>query len=105
MTVKQSRLEVQGIVTLAGVPIVQCRMLGENGEIISKWQCSPMEAREHAQLMVEAAMNAIYDAAIMLWAKETWPNDKMMGPRMLALVRDHRADHWGLPDTPDDWRT
>ena len=49
-------------------------------------------------------MNAVYDAALNLWAKETWPDNPMMGARLLALVRDHRADHWGLPDQPDDWR-
>jgi hypothetical protein len=99
------RLEVQGIVAMAtGMPIVQCRMLGRDDEVLAEWQCEPMEAREHAQLMVEAAMNAVYDAALILWAKETWPDDELMGPRMVALVREHRADHWGLPDTPSDWR-
>jgi hypothetical protein len=28
----------------------------------------------------------------------------MMGARMLKLIRDFRADAWGLPDQPDDWR-
>ena len=99
------RLEVQGIVSAAtGEPLVQFAQLDDNGIRLAGWQASVMEAREMAQQIVEAAMNAVYDGAIIAWAKETWPDDEMMGPRMLALIRDFRADHWGLPDQPEDWR-
>lgn len=67
------------------------------------WQASPAQAREMAQQVQEAATNAVYDAAIALWARETWPNDPMVGANMLRIIREHRADSWGLPDQPDDW--
>jgi len=99
------RLEVQGIVSAStGLPFVQFRQV-EDGQAVAQWQASPAEAREMAQQVVEAAMNAVYDAAIVAWAKETWPEDgEAMAGRMLMLIRDHRADAWGLPDQPEDWR-
>lgn len=99
------RLEVQGIVSAeTNVPLVQFRQLDDDGKLQVGWQSGVIEAREMAQQVVEAAMNAVYDAAIVAWAKEMWPDDETMGPRMLMLIRDYRADHWGLPDQPDDWR-
>jgi hypothetical protein len=99
------RLEVQGIVSAkTGEPFVQFRQLNDNDDVEAEWQASPAEAREMAQQVVEAAMNAVYDAAINAWAKETWPDDPLMGARMLQLIRDYRADTWGLPDRPEDWR-
>lgn len=98
-----NRIEVQGIVSVQnGQPIVQFRHL-EDGELVVGWQVGPHEAREMAQQIQEAATNAVYDAAIMLWASETWPDDPVMGARMLQMIRTHRADAWGLPDQPDDW--
>lgn len=100
------RLEVQGIVSAqTGLPLVQFRQLGDDGKLEAGWQATPAEAREMAQQVQEAATNAVYDAALILWAKETWPDDPAMGARMLQLIRDHRADAWGLPDQPEDWRT
>jgi hypothetical protein len=101
---KKSRLEVQGIVSVkTGKPLVQFRQVMD-GKAVAEWQASPVEARKMAQMVVEAAMNAVYDAAINSWANETWPDDPMMGARMLNLIRDYRADTWGLPDQPKDWR-
>jgi hypothetical protein len=98
------RLEVQGIVSSkTDEPLVQFRQLDDDGKLVVGWQTSVGEAREMAQQVVEAAMNATYDAAIVAWAKETWPDDPNMGGRMLMLIRDYRADAWGLPDQPDDW--
>jgi hypothetical protein len=98
------RLEVQGIVAAkTGEPIVQFRQV-EDGAVVVEWQAGVSDAREMAQQIVEAAMNATYDAAIIAWANEAWPDDPMMGARMLKLIRDFRADAWGLPDQPDDWR-
>jgi len=97
-------LEVQGIVSSkTGEPLVQLRQ-NQNGRPPVEFQVSPGDARQIAQQLQEAATNAVYDAAIWLWAKETWPNDPEMGGRMLQLIREHRADAWGLPDTPEDWR-
>ncbi len=105
MSQRGGRLEVQGIVSVAtGEPLVQFRQIGADGEIIAEWQAGVLEAREMAQQVVEAAMNAVYDGALLAWAKETWPDDPSMGARLLSLVRDYRADAWGLPDNPDDWR-
>ena len=98
------RLEVQGIVSAkTGEPLVQFRQVEDDGRVSAEWQSVPADAREMAQQVVEAAMNAVYDAAIIAWAKETWPDDEMMGARMLMLIRDYRADSWGLPDQPKDW--
>jgi len=99
------RLEVQGIVSVkTGEPVVQFRELDAEGKTIAEWQAGVLEAREMAQQVVEAAMNATYDAALNAWAKEQWPDDPQMGARLLMLVRDYRADTWGLPDQPEDWR-
>lgn len=99
------RLEVQGIVSVEnGLPFVQCRQLDDEDNLEAQWQVTPADAREMAQKMVEASMNAVYDAAIVAWAKEAWPNDDEMGTRMLMLIRQYRADIWGLPDRPKDWR-
>lgn len=98
-------LEVQGIVSAqTGEPLVQFRQLDDDGELQAGWQAVPVDAREMAQQIVEAAMNAVYDAALWTWAKEIWPDDPEMGWRMLDLIRRYRADIWGLPDQPKDWR-
>lgn len=99
------RLEVQGIVSARdGIPRVQFRQLDDNGQVEAMWQSEIIEAREMSQQIVEAAMNAVYDAAIIAWAKEMWPDDDLMGGKMLTLIRAFRADRWGLPDQPEDWR-
>lgn len=100
------RLEVQGIVSkLDNLPYVQFRQLNDNDKIEAEWQASPAEAREMAQMVVEASMNAVYDASIIAWAKEMWPNDEQRVWGLLTMIRDYRADKWGLPDRPEDWRT
>jgi hypothetical protein len=100
-----ARLEVQGIVAAAnGLPFVQCRQLNDEGELESQFQFSPAEARDVAQNLIEASFNAVYDAALIAWAKEMSPEDEEMGPRMVMIIREFRADKWGLPDQPEDWR-
>ena len=65
------RLEVQGIVSVKdGMPRVQFRQI-EDGEIKAEWQADVLEAREMAQQILEAAMNATYDAALVSWCKAT----------------------------------
>jgi len=99
------RFEVQGIVSMkTGEPIVQMRQVDDNGVEESRFQLSPMDAREIAQNILEAASNAVYDAALIAWAKEAFPEDEMMGIAMVDLIRKYRADKWGLPDRPEDWR-
>ena len=100
------RLEVQGIVSAqTGEPLVQFRQV-ENGTVTAEWQAGVSNAREMAQQVVEAAMNATYDAALVAWAKETWPGPdaERMAAGLLLAIRRFRADTWGLPDQPDDWR-
>jgi hypothetical protein len=98
------RLEVQGIVSSrTGEPLVQFRQVEDGREPI-EFQVPPADAREMAQQIVEAAMNAVYDAAIWAWAKEQWPDDPSMGAGLIDIIRRHRADAWGLPDQPEDWR-
>lgn len=100
-----ARLEVQGIVSMAnGLPMIQCRQLDDEGNLESQFQFSPAEAREVAQNIIEASFNAVYDAALIAWAKEASPEQPEMGPQMVALIRQFRADKWGLPDQPEDWR-
>lgn len=99
------RLEIQGIVSASdGLPYVQFRQLDDEGNLELGWQSTPMEARELSHQILEAAMNSIYDAAIISWAKETGPEGEYMGSKLLVLIREHRSDHWGLPDQPEDWR-
>jgi hypothetical protein len=99
------RLEVQGIVSAkTGEPIVQFRQV-EDGKVTAEWQAGVADAREMAQQVVEAAMNATYDAALIAWAKETWPDDwQQIAGGLLPIIRQFRADAWGLPDQPEDWR-
>lgn len=100
------RFEVQGIVAFSnGMPYVQLRQLDDNDVEESKIQVSPAEAREIAQNILEAATNAIYDAAVISWSKEYDPeNGEVMGMALIDLIRKYRADKWGLPDRPEDWR-
>lgn len=96
---------MQGIVSVAtGEPLVQFRQVAADGTVIAMWQQPPADAREHAQMVIEAAMNAVYDAALIAWAKTAWPDDPNMGAGLVDIIRTYRADTWGLPDQPDDWR-
>lgn len=99
------RLEVQGIVAAnTREPVVQCRMLDDDDNETAKWQATVGEAREMAQQLVEAAMNATYDAAIFTWAIDEVKIEEHAAYGMLDAVRRFRADTWGLPDRPEDWR-
>ena len=99
------RFEVQGIVSGAtGLPMVQLRQLNDDGISESGFQVSPAEAREIAQNILEAATNAVYDAALVMWAKESYPENMDVGPALVTAIRQYRADKWGLPDQPKDWQ-
>lgn len=98
--------EVQGVVSSeTGLPLVQFRQFDENNVVEAQFQVSPDDAREIAQNILEAATNAIYDAALITWVRETFPEDQQdAGPAMVSMIRKFRADKWGLPDQPKDWR-
>jgi hypothetical protein len=100
------RIEVQGIVAAVdGMPWVQFRQLDEDGDLEALFQLTPQDSRELAINIIGASMNAIYDAAIVTWAKEMdEENYREISAKMLILIRQHRADMWGLPDQPEDWR-
>lgn len=98
------RFEVQGIVSVkTGEPLVQFRQLDDEDNEVHGFQVGPSKAQELAHNILEAATNAVYDAALIAWAKEAFPNDEMMGPGMVDLIRRYRSDRWGLPDQPEDW--
>lgn len=100
------RLEVQGIVSASDkMPRVQFRQIDDNGEIEAEWQAEIIEAREMAQHILEATFNAIYDAALYAFTEEHFPEDSNIGAHLVGGIRRFRADHWGLPDQPKDWRT
>lgn len=97
------RLEIQGIVSASNTqPLVEVRQLDDNDKELVKFQLPVMEAREVAQTINEAATNAVYEAALISWAVETGNLD--MGINLIDIIRKFRADHWGLPDKPEDWR-
>lgn len=100
------RFEVQGIVSAeTGMPLVQLRQLDDNDVEEMKFQVDPADAREIAQNILEAATNAIIEAAIISWTKEKDPkNGEIMGIMIIDAIRTHRSDRWGLPDRPEDWR-
>jgi hypothetical protein len=100
------RLEIQGIVSHKdGLPRVQFRQLDDKGKLEAGWESEIIEAREMAQQILEAVMNAIYDASIVTWVKEMDPaNWEETSAKILTMIRTHRADRWGLPDQPEDWR-
>lgn len=98
------RLAIQGIVsTKTGEPLVQIRQLDDDDNEEYGFQVGVFEAREIAQHILEASMNAVYDAALIAWAKEVFPEHEVFGPRMVVSIREFRADKWGLPDQPKDW--
>jgi hypothetical protein len=101
-----ARIEVQGIVSATdGMPWVQFRQLDDHGALEARFQITPEETRDLAINMIGASMNAVYDAAIVSFFKERDPeNYEELSAQMLVLIRQHRADIWGLPDQPDDWR-
>lgn len=96
--------EVQGIVAVAdGMPYVQF-FVSNDEEQEAKFQVSPQEAREMAQNIQEAATNAIYEAALIAWAKDRDPDTgEAMAAHLIGAIREFRADKWGLPSMPEDW--
>lgn len=95
--------EVQGIVSAqTGEPLVQMRQLNDKDEVEFGFSVPPIEAREIAHNILEATANAVYEAALIAWAKDE--DREEMGIMMVDTIRKYRADRWGLPDSPEDWR-
>ena len=83
---------IGGVSALTGRPYVEM----EWGESIG--QVEVEAARAHAMLLLEAAQNAVNDAAILDWARAEMDLDAETAVRMIAALRQHRADRWGQPD-------
>ena len=99
-------IEVQGIVggnPVEPKPLVQIRFMRDD-ETVAMGQFDPDEARQHAQLVAEAATNAVYEAALFQWLTEEMEIDISRAGQALAAMRIWRADKWGQPTIPEDWR-
>jgi hypothetical protein len=95
--------EVVGVVSgSTGEPLVQISI--STGEDKVGFQIPASDARTIAQDIQEAATNAVYESALLEWAKDRDPTDgEALGAHLIDSVRRFRADRWGLPDKPDDW--
>lgn len=86
-------LEVSGIVSsTTGRPVVQLSWGAEVGQLEAE------AARAHAMLILEAAQNAVTDAAIFEWGREVLDLDPEQAAQLIDGLRLHRADRWGQPD-------
>lgn len=99
-------IEVQGII--GGNPVepeavVQIRFM-RDGEPIAKAQFSPDDARAHAQLVAEAATNAVYETGMFQWLVEELGIDHARAGQAIEAMRIWRSDKWGQPTIPEDWR-
>jgi len=100
----KNAMEVQGIVAAAtGDPFVQLRLTDEEGGVLGQTQWTPDEARQFAQLVLEAATNATYEAALIEFLKSELKLSQDKCNEVLVAMRIWRADKWGQPQ-PEDWR-
>lgn len=83
---------VGGVSVLNGRPYVELTW-GDNTGQIDVEAC-----RSHALLMLEAAQNAIADAALLEWAREELELDLERAATMIDRLRQYRRDRWGQPD-------
>jgi hypothetical protein len=97
-------IEVQGIVSKeTNLPLVQFRVMDDKN-VVTTWQTHPDDARDFAQNIVESAANATYESALIMWSMSMNDDNPAIGVHLISMIRRFRADKWGLPDTPDDWR-
>jgi hypothetical protein len=99
-------IEVQGIIggnPVEPTPLVQIRFVRDD-ETIAMGQFSPDEARGHAQLVAEAATNAVYEAGMFQWLVEEMKVPHVQAASAIDAMRIWRADKWGQPTLPEDWR-
>lgn len=98
-----ARIEVQGIVSAEdNQPLVQFRQVDDKENEVVRFQLPPMESRELAHAIIEAAANAIYEGALIAWAIEKGSPE--MGVQLIDVIRKFRSDHWGIPNRPEDWK-
>lgn len=84
---------VQGIVASRdGTPLVQMR----TGE--AAWQMSPLDARRHALIVLNAATEAERDAATVEFLSTFSDGDEQFVGGFLAAMRDHRQQ--AIPGDP-----
>jgi hypothetical protein len=84
-------------------PVVQIRFM-RGDETVAMGQFDPDEARQHAQLVAEASTNAVYEAALLQWLVEELGIDFEAAGTAIGAMRIWRADKWGQPTIPEDWR-
>lgn len=82
-------MEVVGIVGTDGEPKVTMAWGDQRGQL------SPDETRQHAMLMLEAAENAVHDAAIFQFFTKECGQDDSTAAHALTAVRLFRRDKWG----------
>lgn len=98
---EENLLSVQGIVSSdKGAPFVQLKW----PEDTDGHQMTPDEAREFASLVMEAAANATYEAAMVQWLMEELHLSEEAAGRAIGAMRIWRSDKWGQPTIPEDWR-
>lgn len=100
-------IEVQGLVggnPVEPKPLVQVRFV-RDGQTVAMGEFDPDDARRHAQLVAEAATNAVYESALYEWLVEELKVDHERAGHALNAMRVWRADKWGQPAIPEDWRT
>ena len=80
-------VEVQGIVaSVDKQPYVQMRA----GE--AAWQMSPAKARQHALIVLDAAVEAERDAATIAFCEQTMDMSEVAAGGFLHEMRNHRKD-------------
>lgn len=84
------RVSVLGSVSASsGKPFIRIDVGGYSG------QFTPDQARAHAALVIEAAQNAVTDAALFAWGKEELDFDDHRAAVMIDALRRYRQDKWG----------
>jgi hypothetical protein len=100
-------IEVQGIIG-GGVdeepkPIIQVRFV-RDGETVAMGQWDPDDAYEWGKLLQGAIANAVYETALFRWFTEEMEIEPEKVAGAIEGVRLYRADLWGQPTIPEDWR-
>lgn len=82
-----AEVEVQGIVaSTSGKPFVQMRA----GE--ARWQMEPHEARQHALILLDAAVECERDAATIAFLRAELDMDQQQAGAFLHVMREHRTN-------------
>ena len=81
-----------GVSFQTGRPYVQM----DWGESVGQLEVE--SARAHAMLILEAAQNAVNDAALLEWCRNELDLDRERAAQMIDALRTYRTDRWGQPD-------